>query len=100
MADCRLASCRVRCASKADLTLQGSRASILVFNAGRTSMPSVIWARRHCISAIRKDNRAVVRALVEAGAKTNIVSEFGATARALAAERNIDISGGRFSQRE
>ena len=50
--------------------------------------------------AIRKDNRAIVRALIEAGAETNGVSEFGATASALAADKDIDISGGRSSQKK
>jgi len=50
--------------------------------------------------AIHKDNRAVVRALIAAGAETGIISEFGATAKALAAEKGIDISGSGSSHKE
>ncbi len=42
--------------------------------------------------AIRKENLSVVRALIKAGANTDIVSEFGVSARALAAEKGIDIA--------
>ena len=59
---------------------------------GRTSMQLADMGETPLHVAIRKDNRAVVRALIAAGAQTDIVSEFGSTARTLAAEKGIDLS--------
>lgn len=42
--------------------------------------------------ALREENLTIVRALLDDGAKTNIVSEFGVSARDLANEKGIDVS--------
>jgi len=42
--------------------------------------------------ALRKENLAIVRALLAAGARTDIVSEFGVSALDLATEKGIDVS--------